>query len=75
MALAETGDFKQAAVLQRETIIVMEHTVGESEKSFLQKNLARFEQGKPSREGWAADDPVFRPRSPAVQLVKSAQAL
>jgi tetratricopeptide (TPR) repeat protein len=75
MALAETGDFKQAAGLQRETIIVSEHTVGESEKSFLQKNLARYEQRKPSREGWAADDPVFQPRSPAAQLVKAPHAL
>jgi tetratricopeptide (TPR) repeat protein len=75
MALAETGDFKQAVGLQRETIIVSEHTVGESEKSFLQKNLARYEQHKPSREGWAADDPVFQPRSPAAQLVKAPHAL
>jgi tetratricopeptide (TPR) repeat protein len=74
MALAETGDFKQAAVLQRETIIVSEHTVGESEKSFLQKNLARYERRKPSREGWAADDPVFQPRSPAARLVKATDA-
>jgi tetratricopeptide (TPR) repeat protein len=71
MALAETGDFKQAASLQRETIIVSEHTFEESEKSFLQKNLARYEQNKPSREGWAADDPVFQPRSPAAQLIKA----
>ena len=71
MALAETGDFKQAVGLQRETIIVSEHTAGENEKSFLQRNLARYEQRKPSREGWAADDPVFQPRSPAAQLVKA----
>ena len=75
MALAETGDFKQAVGLQRETIIVSEHTIGESEKSFLQKNLARYEQRKPSREGWAADDPVFQPRSPAARLVKAPHAL
>jgi tetratricopeptide (TPR) repeat protein len=75
MALAETRDFKQAASLQRETIIVSEHMVGESEKSFLQKNLARYEQGKPSREGWAADDPMFQPRSPAAQLINPPHAL
>jgi tetratricopeptide (TPR) repeat protein len=75
MALAETGDFKQAAALQRETIFVSEHTVGESEKSFLQKNLARYEQRKASREGWAADDPVFQPRGPAAQLIKAPHAL
>jgi tetratricopeptide (TPR) repeat protein len=75
MALAETGDFKQAAGLQRETIIVSERIVGESERSFLQKNLARYEQRKPSREGWSADDPVFQPRSPAARLVKAPHAL
>jgi tetratricopeptide (TPR) repeat protein len=74
MALAETGDFKQAASLQRETIIVLEHSIGESEKFFLQKNLARYEQRKPTREGWAADDPVFQPRSPAAQLIKAPHA-
>jgi tetratricopeptide (TPR) repeat protein len=74
MALAETGDFEQAAGLQRETIIVSERMVGESGKSFLQKNLARYEQRKPSREGWAADDPVFQPRSPAAQLAKAPHA-
>jgi tetratricopeptide (TPR) repeat protein len=75
MALAETGDFKQAVGLQRETIIVSERMVGDREKSFLEKNLARYEQRKPSREGWAADDPVFQPRSPAAQLVKAPHAL
>jgi len=74
MALAETGDFKQAVSLQRETIIVSENTVGESEKSFLKKNLTLFEQRKPSREGWAPDDPVFQPRSPTAQLVNAAGA-
>jgi len=71
MALAETGGFEQAVVLQRETIIVFEHTGGERKKPFLQKNLARYEQRKPTREGWAADDPVFQPRSPAAQLAKA----
>jgi tetratricopeptide (TPR) repeat protein len=74
MALAATGDFKQAAVLQRETIIVSEHKLSESEKSFLQENLARYEQRKLARAGWAADDPVFQPRSPAAQLVKAPHA-
>jgi tetratricopeptide (TPR) repeat protein len=74
MALAETGGFEQAAVLQRETIIVLEHTGGEQKKPFLQKNLARYQQRQPAREGWAADDPVFQPRSPAAQLAKAPPA-
>jgi tetratricopeptide (TPR) repeat protein len=71
MALAETGGFPQAVVLQRETIIVFEHTDKQALKPFLQKNLALYQQRKPAREGWAADDPVFQPRSPAARLVKA----
>ena len=70
MALAETGGFEQAVVLQKETIIVFEHAGGEQRKPFLQRNLARYEQRKPPREGWAADDPMLQPRSPAAQLAK-----
>ena len=71
MALAETGNFDQAVVLQRETIIVFEHTGGERRKPFLQRNLALYERHKATREGWPADDPVFQPRSPAARLAKS----
>jgi tetratricopeptide (TPR) repeat protein len=74
MALAETGDFDQATLLQRETIVVFEHTRGEMLKPFLQKTLARYEQRKPAREGWAAQDPLFQPRSPAARLAKAAPA-
>lgn len=75
MALAETGGFDQAVVLQRETIIVFEHTGGEALKPFLQMNLARYEQRKPAREAWAANDPLFQPRSPAARLARGAPAL
>jgi tetratricopeptide (TPR) repeat protein len=71
MAMAETGGFDQAVVLQKETIIVFEHAGGEGRKPFLQKNLALYEQHKPTREGWAADDPAFQPRSPAARLAKA----
>jgi cytochrome c-type biogenesis protein CcmH/NrfG len=74
MALAETGNYEQAALLQRETILVFEHTGGEGRKPFLEKNLARYEQRNPAREGWAPDDPAFRPRSPAAQLARAAPA-
>ena len=39
-------------------------------KPFLMRNLALYKQRKPAREGWAADDPMFQPRSPAVSLGK-----
>jgi tetratricopeptide (TPR) repeat protein len=71
MAMAETGAFEQAVVLQKETILVLEHTGGEASQPFLQKNLALYQQHKPARAGWAPDDPVFQPRSPAARLAKS----
>jgi tetratricopeptide (TPR) repeat protein len=71
MAMAETGGFDQAVVLQKETIIVFEHTGGEAREPFLQKNLARYERHQPCRQGWAADDPLFQPRSPAARLAKA----
>jgi tetratricopeptide (TPR) repeat protein len=74
MALAETGRFEQAAVLQRETMIVFEHTGRQARKPFLQRNLGLYEQRKPAREGWDADDPVFQPRSPAARLAKAQPA-
>jgi tetratricopeptide (TPR) repeat protein len=72
MALAETGDFDHAVLLQRETIIVFERMGRGAEKPFLQRNLARYEHHKPAREGWAGDDAVFQPRSPAARFAKSS---
>jgi tetratricopeptide (TPR) repeat protein len=72
MALAETGSFDQAVALQRETIIVVEHTGPEYRKPFLQRTLALYLQHKPAREAWASDDPIFEPRSPAARLVKAS---
>jgi tetratricopeptide (TPR) repeat protein len=72
MALAETGHFDQAIVLQKETIIMFEHNGGEQRKPFLQRNLALYEQHKATREGWSADDPAFQPRSPAARLAKAS---
>jgi tetratricopeptide (TPR) repeat protein len=70
MALAETGNFDQAVVLQRETIIVFEHTGGAQKKPFLERNLTEYLHRRPARQGWAADDPIFQPRSPAAQLAR-----
>jgi len=71
MALAETGSFEQAMVLQGETLIVLQHTGGDPNRPFLKKNLALYREHKAAREGWATDDPVFQPRSPAARLVKA----
>jgi tetratricopeptide (TPR) repeat protein len=71
MAMAETGSFDQAVTLQKETILVLQHTDGGASKPLLQKNLALYQQHKPTREAWAPDDPVFQPRSPAARLAKA----
>jgi tetratricopeptide (TPR) repeat protein len=68
MALASSGRFDEAVKLQRETIIVFEHSsAGAALKPFLERNLARYERHTASREGWPPDDPLWMPRSPAAQ--------
>lgn len=72
MAFAQNGNFDEAVKLQRETIIAYERSKAEVSKPFLQRNLARYERREPSREGWAADDPLFAPRAPAVRLASGS---
>ena len=70
MAFAEAGHFEQAVALQKESISAFETNQDRSRTAFLQRNLVLYEQRKPAREGWPADDPVFAPRSPATRLAK-----
>jgi tetratricopeptide (TPR) repeat protein len=72
MALAESGSFDQAVLLQRETMIVLEHTDNAARKPFAERNLHLYEQHRAAREGWAADDPGMQPRSPAARRAKDA---
>src|SRR5690242_11581699 len=65
MALAESGNFAEAAKLQQETIIGYERSGMPTDKSFLAQNLTAYLQQQPCRQGWSTEDPVFRPRSPA----------
>ena len=74
MALAETGEFAQAATLQNETIIVYDRMKAQADKSFLTRNLERYQKQQPTREGWAENDPALVPRSPAAQLAKPKAA-
>jgi hypothetical protein len=69
MALAENGRFGEAAVLQQETIIGYERSKTPVDKAFLERNLRLYQQRKPAREGWPAQDPAFYPRSPAAARV------
>jgi tetratricopeptide (TPR) repeat protein len=68
MAMAETGNFDEAKKLQAETIIAFERSKAEGSRPLMARNLARYQQRQPAREGWPADDPMFQPRSPAARL-------
>ena len=65
MALAESGNFTEAVKLQQETMIGYERSGMPVDNAFLAQNLAAYLQHQPARAGWSAEDPVFRPRSPA----------
>src|SRR5882672_8496328 len=69
MALAETGNFPEAAKLQRETLIAYERSKAAVFRPALERNLERYQRNQPAREGWAPEDPIFEPRSPAARLL------
>ena len=69
MALAETGSFAEAVKLQQETLIAYERSKQPVFRPALERNLERYQRGEPAREGWAPEDPIFQPRSPAAQRV------
>lgn len=69
MALAENGNFTEAAKLQQETITGYERSRMPVDRSFLEQNLAAYLQHQPVRAGWSPEDPVFWPRSPAATRV------
>ena len=73
MALAETGRFDEATKLQQETIIAFERAKIDGSKPLMARNLSLYQRRQPTREGWAADDPVFLPRAPAARLAGGAR--
>jgi len=73
MALAETGHFTEAVKLQQETLIAYERSKLPVFRPALERNLEHYERHEPAREGWAPEDPIFQPRSPAAQRVAAAQ--
>jgi tetratricopeptide (TPR) repeat protein len=72
MALAETGNFAEAVKLQQETLIAYERSGAPVYRPALERNLERYRRGQPARAGWAPEDPIFQPRSPAAQRVAPA---
>lgn len=56
MALAELGQFKQAAAVQRDLIAAAEKAGLRDVASRLAANLALYERGEPCRTPWTADE-------------------
>jgi tetratricopeptide (TPR) repeat protein len=70
MALAEIGDFTAAIKMLREAQATAKQEGTTTMEPFIAKNLALYARRMPTREGWAADDPLLQPRSPATRLAK-----
>jgi tetratricopeptide (TPR) repeat protein len=73
MALAETGHYAEAVKLQQETLIAYERSRAPVFRPALERNLERYRRNEPAREGWAPEDPIFEPRSPAARLASPAE--
>ena len=54
MALAELGDFEQAANLQRQVITRIRETGSQEDTTIMQQRLEKFEQQQPVRAPWLA---------------------
>lgn len=62
MALAELGQYADAAQLQREAIAAAKQSGGGGWLiRRLENNLARYERGEPCRTPWTDDDPIHAP--------------
>jgi hypothetical protein len=56
MALAELGQFAQAAAVQRDLLAAAEQAGLRDMASRLTANLALYERGEPCRTPWTADE-------------------
>lgn len=61
LALAEAGHFDDAVAVQETAIALARRQDVDWLLPTLQAELAGYRQHRPSRSGWAADDPLFRP--------------
>ena len=61
MALAELGQYEEAATWQRDAIAGAKQTGREDLARRLADNLRLYERRQPSRTPWREDDPVFHP--------------
>ena len=64
MALAETGDFTQAASVQRDVMDAASRAGLSAEAGRMRRNLRLYEQRRPCRQPWSDDDPIHAPGPP-----------
>jgi tetratricopeptide (TPR) repeat protein len=64
MAYAETGDFAQAAAVQREVRTAASNAALAADVRRMSANLALYERGRPCRTPWPDNDVVFSPGPP-----------
>ncbi len=72
MGLAETGDFTQAAAVQRDVIGAASRAGLSDDVRRMTRNLRLYEQRRACREPWAADDPIHAPGPPVDPALRAA---
>ena len=68
MALAETGDYAQAAAVQRQVMEAAAAAGLPVDRSRLRADLSRYESRTPARAIWPPDHPALRPPPPVASL-------
>ena len=68
MAFAETGQFEQAAQMQRAMIADLQQNRRFDLAQLLTENLALYQRRQPCRRPWRKDDPIFSPVASAMDL-------
>ena len=68
MAFAETGQFEQAAEMQRAMISDLQRNQRFDLARLLTENLSLYQRRQPCRRPWREDDPIFSPVASAMDL-------
>jgi len=72
MALAEVGQYEEAAKIQRGVLDAAKRGGGQADVRQMAANLRLYEQRMPCRTPWADDDPIHSPGPPVVPGLASA---
>jgi tetratricopeptide (TPR) repeat protein len=72
MALAETGDYTQAAGVQGEVLAAARQAGHAADVRRMTRNLRLYEQRRPCRQPWADDDPIHAPGPPVDPGLRAA---